>query len=134
MELKVSYPVRNPLRPPETVAKQWALLIGARCHAQGCGDTEQEAHASLLAEATELYIALGRWLFEHVDLEALGRIDSEMPPMASIELRRLTRGCVQELRSISEAHGSESLDDAVERVVRERDEARAELCALKGGK
>lgn len=64
MELKISYPVRNPPRPPETVAKQWALLIGVRCHAQGCGDTEQEAHASLVAEARELHAALGPWLAE----------------------------------------------------------------------
>ena len=64
MELKVSYPVRNPPRPPEMVAKQWALLVGSRCHAQGYGDSEQEAHAGLIAEARELHAALGPWLAE----------------------------------------------------------------------
>jgi hypothetical protein len=62
MDLKVSYPVRNPPQPPALSAPQWALLIGARCHAQGCGDNEAEAHAALVTEATELYVALGIWL------------------------------------------------------------------------
>lgn len=69
MELKVSYPVRNPPRPPEMAAKQWALLIGVRCHAQGYGETEQEAHVALLAEARELCAALGPWLGEHTPID-----------------------------------------------------------------
>jgi hypothetical protein len=65
MDLKVSYPVRNPPQPPALSAPQWALLIGARCHAQGCGDNEAEAHAALVSEARELHAALGPWLGGH---------------------------------------------------------------------
>ena len=59
MQLKVSYPLcfgRGSI--------QWALLIGSRCHAQGCGETEREAHVALVTEARELHAALGPWLAE----------------------------------------------------------------------
>jgi hypothetical protein len=47
------------------------LLNGARCHAQGHGDTIEQAHAALVAEARELHAALGPWLGEqtHVNPE-----------------------------------------------------------------
>lgn len=117
----------------EHMSAQHAYLIGSGCHAQGRGANEQEALGALVAEATELYLALGPWLAEHISMEALGRIDSDMPTMASIELRRLTRRSVLELREASEALESESLDDAVKRIIKERDEALSELRALKGG-